>query len=316
VEGFSGRLQALSRAHDLIAKQRLSGASLSALVEEQVVIGHDDDPRLACAGPDIMLEERIAVHLALVLHELATNARKYGALSVPTGRLSVTWQVDVRSGRELHIKWIEHGVHKLTAPRSQGFGTTVIERSLEANGGAASIRYGGDGISCNIRLPLPEEVRFVAWDGSTAQEKRELWLRQPPVNDGRGKRILVVEDEPLVAMDIEVELKSAGFVVVGPALHYQSASRLIDEEEYDVALLDANLNGHSVEELASALTQKNIPFAFVSGYGRAGLPIAFRNAELVVKPFLPGRLASVAHLLLARRGAPSAHVVELKPRSS
>ena len=114
-------------------------------------------------------------------------------------------------------------------------------------------------------------------------------------------------------MDIEAELKAGGFDVIGPAHRVESAERLIDAEQFDAALLDANLNGFAVDDLAGSLARKGIPFAFVSGYGREALPVAFRNAELLPKPFPAGRLLVVVHQLLHRRQASSADVVSLRP---
>ena len=103
-----------------------------------------------------MLDSRAAVHLGLVLHELATNARKYGALSVSRGRLSVDWRVEA-TGPDLLISWHEAGVPKVKAPAGHGFGTTLIERTLESNAGTASIRYEADGIVCELKMPLPRD---------------------------------------------------------------------------------------------------------------------------------------------------------------
>jgi hypothetical protein len=97
---------------------------------------------------------RLLLHLALVLHELATNARKYGALSVAQGRLSVTWEVRTNGGENLILEWKESGGPPVSAPKRRGFGSTLIERTIHAQGGKASIRYGSEGLSARLRLPL------------------------------------------------------------------------------------------------------------------------------------------------------------------
>jgi CheY-like chemotaxis protein len=103
----------------------------------------------------------------------------------------------------------------------------------------------------------------------------------------RGCRILVVEDEPLIAMDIGATLSDAGCEVVGPAANLETARALVAAAEFDAALLDANLGGRPVDELAAALTRRNVPFVFLTGYGREGLPAAFRQAPMIGKPFMP-----------------------------
>jgi hypothetical protein len=102
------------------------------------------------------------MHLALVLHELATNARKHGALSVPYGRLSVTWQMRTNGCSSLLLSWKESNGPKVSAPSAHGFGRTLIEQTVRAHGGEASIEYRTDGLTCEIKLPLPERRDLLA----------------------------------------------------------------------------------------------------------------------------------------------------------
>jgi len=301
VTGFTGRLQALARAHSLLTQSRMQGADVMDLVREQAFLGGADDPRVTCAGPLLMLDSQTTVHLGMVLHELATNARKYGALSVPHGRLSVSWEMRHNGGRTLLLEWTESGGPKTSAPTARGFGTTLIEQTLKTCGGRASLRYGTDGVSCRIELPLLEvDMRSNAtFPASAPHDVAGAALEREGSRSAlAGKRIIVVEDEPLVSMDIEASLTATGCDVTGTAGTLEQARRLIAEADCDAALLDANLSGHSAEELAIALTRKNIPFAFVTGYGRDGLPGGFREAMLLSKPFNEDQLLSVLELLL------------------
>jgi CheY-like chemotaxis protein len=259
-------------------------------------------------GPHLMLDAKAAVQLALVLHELATNARKYGALSVPTGQLSISWNMQSRTRNELRLVWKESGVPRVSAPNSRGFGTTLIERSLEANGGEAAIRYNADGVVCEITLPLPEDGQRSAGIYASADQDEHVsrsGLKEisPRL---RGKRILLVEDEPLIAMDIESQLISAGCEVIGPAGTVTRAKRLIAELAFDAALIDVNLAGQPVDELAAALRKKRIPFAFATGYGGKGLPRGFRNTTILAKPFDSDQLLPVIQALVGQEDRLSA----------
>jgi CheY-like chemotaxis protein len=104
------------------------------------------------------------------------------------------------------------------------------------------------------------------------------------------KRILVVEDEFLIALDIVAALEAGGFVVVGPLASIDEALDALEEDAIDGALLDANLGGHTVGPLADELAARGLPFAFVSGYGREQLPSGHREAPLVRKPFTNAEL--------------------------
>jgi len=128
-------------------------------------------------------------------------------------------------------------------------------------------------------------------------------------NLSRG-RVLVVEDEVLVAMEQESILTGAGFDVVGPAESLSGALEVLGGTTVDAAIVDANLAGRSVNELAAALTRKRIPFAFVSGYGREGLPAEFRTAVLLGKPYTREQLlATVERLLEETVQSAEAHVL-------
>ena len=283
VSSFTGRVQALARAHHLLTERMWRGADVADLVREQVVLGVVESNRVAFSGPALLLDPQSALHLALVLHELATNARKYGALSVPQGQLSVSWSMLANKGRMLVLQWSERGGPAVAAPSSVGFGTSLIQQALDAHGGSASIQYAAEGVTCEIKLPLAEPVPL----GSAASEAaavraQSIAVLQPTDKPSlRGKRILVVEDEALLSMDLEASLAAAGCHVVGPAATVETARKLITHEQCDAALLDVNLSGHPVDELAAALTKHAVQFAFLSGYGREALPRGFGVAMML-----------------------------------
>src|SRR5262249_52201704 len=150
VESFMGRVQALAKANTLLAQAKMQGAELTELVRGHVPLGLADDPRISFSGPLVSLDAQLALHMAMVLHELATNARKYGALSVADGRLTVRWKVQVNGERRLVLEWEESGGPTVTAPSAHGFGTTLIEQTLRSHGGEARIHYRASGVTCEI----------------------------------------------------------------------------------------------------------------------------------------------------------------------
>jgi len=116
-----------------------------------------------------------------------------------------------------------------------------------------------------------------------------------------GQRLLVVEDELLVALDIESILSEGGLDVIGPASSAAEALKLIADTPPDAALLDANLSGEPIDTVAQALSERGIPFAYVTGYGRESLPPA-HPASIVPKPFDAEQLLAAARQLLAAGG--------------
>lgn len=311
VESFTGRVQALAKAHSLLTDRKLEGAELTELVREQVTLGVADE-RVICSGPMVILGAQPAIHLALVLHELATNARKYGGLSVPQGRLSVKWEVHSSGSRTLLLDWTESGGPQVSAPLTAGFGTTLIERTLQTHGGEATVRYGVTGVTCKLRLPLGETARPEV-EAALAALSISAHAQVRGQTDGRifeGRRILIVEDEPLLAMELETNLNALGCKTLRSAATLNAAKAAIGDSGCDAALVDVNLGGRQADELAVALTRKNIPFAFVTGYGREGLPAGFKEAAILSKPFAKEELLVVLAQLLQL----SSDVVRLRDR--
>jgi PAS domain S-box-containing protein len=302
VSSFNGRIDSLARAHRLLTASSFQSADVSQLIRDQSLVGSGDESRISLSGPSVMLDAQAALHLALVLHELGTNARKYGSLSVPAGRVSVAWEMRTNGKRELMVTWRETGGPAVKAPSAQGFGTTLIHQSLRAHGGEASIRYAEDGVTCTLRFPLAEIAPSIVPARPEAASLSRIARTESGLSRLTGKRVLLVEDEALLSMVLVDYLTEAGCVVVGPAHTVDKAAALINEATFDAALLDVNLSGRTSQDLALALTQKGVPFAFVTGYGREGLPTTFRQALMVEKPFTESLVLGAVEQLLNKTG--------------
>lgn len=298
---FSGRVQALARAHTLFTRDAWQGTDIRDLVHDQLMLDDENDERITWSGPSFALEPQAALNFSMILHELGTNARKYGALSVPGGNLTIEWSLD-QEGMRFH--WIEKNGPLVHAPLRHGFGTTLIEKGLKAHGGEAVIQYEPEGLICQISLPLPKATQpglplSLSLNGHAAAADKRI---TDPLHL-KGKRILVIEDEPLVSIDIEACLTESGSFVVGPAASLDRARRLIETETFDGALVDANLGGEPVDDLAHALTRKGIPFIFLTGYGRDSLPEAFRDSSMIGKPYTRESLIASTGKMVKPRGS-------------
>jgi PAS domain S-box-containing protein len=154
-EAFSNRIVALAEAHDLLTRENWEGADLHE-VAARVASLHGGEARFELSGPAIRLSPKTALSLSMALHELATNAMKYGALSAPDGRIRVTWDLAPEPGAaRLDLAWTERDGPPVTAPTSRGFGSRLIERGLAAElSGSATIDFHPDGVVCRIRALL------------------------------------------------------------------------------------------------------------------------------------------------------------------
>jgi PAS domain S-box-containing protein len=152
---FSARLQGLAASHDLLVRESWYGASLGELVHSQLG-SHVDRGRgqVVIEGPDVGLKPEAAQNLGLALHELAVNAEKYGALSVPDGRVTIAWR---RDGNGVALDWRERSGPHVTPPGKRGFGSMVIERNLaRALEAQVDLEFAPDGVRCHIVIPAEQ----------------------------------------------------------------------------------------------------------------------------------------------------------------
>jgi PAS domain S-box-containing protein len=159
LEQFSARLQALATSHDLLVQESWYGVSLFELVRSQ--LGHyldSEGPQVSVDGPSVVLKPEAAQSLGLALHELATNAAKYGALSVSGGHVSINWtRLPAAESNGVEIWWSEERGPKVKAPRKRGFGTMVIQHNLaRALDAEVSMSFSPAGLRCRIVIPATQ----------------------------------------------------------------------------------------------------------------------------------------------------------------
>jgi two-component sensor histidine kinase len=146
-DAFEGRLKALATAHNLLTRQHWEYASLVEVVRNSLSPFCRDE-HCTAEGPDFRLSPQVAVNFSLAVHELATNAVKYGALSSPGGRVRVHWQ---RDGESFVFDWREMGGPEVRKPTKKGFGTRLIERTLAAEiRGRVELEFDQAGLICRV----------------------------------------------------------------------------------------------------------------------------------------------------------------------
>jgi PAS domain S-box-containing protein len=273
-----GRIRALSRAHTILSQSRWQGASLRGLIDEELAPFKLGGNTIDIQGPDVVLSPTSAQTIALALHELATNAAKYGALSVPQGHLKLNWSLE---DRLVKFDWRESGGPETAAPNRKGFGTRIIVASIEQQlGGKVLLNWHREGLFCGFAIPLPTLVEDARSDFESGVKKdAEL---TPIILTGTN--ILVVEDEALVALAVNDTLVESGWSVIGPFSVIADARNVIFKTSISAAILDVNLNGDLVYPLAETLTDREIPFVFVTGYGVESIDPRFRKIQVLQKP--------------------------------
>ena len=164
---LAGRLLTLSEAHRVLVDENWAGADLHTIVRKALAPHASGESRIVFDGPDVRLSPPQAVSMALALHELATNALKYGSLTSPEGAVRIDWNLahDGAGGRHLTFLWEEHGGPAVAIPTRRGFGTRLLARTFaEENGGRAEVQYNPSGLRCLIHLPLSTREEALVLD--------------------------------------------------------------------------------------------------------------------------------------------------------
>jgi two-component sensor histidine kinase len=282
VTALEGRIAALSRAHGLLSNSRWEGASLGKLVEEELAPYRTNSPdRILFEGPEVLLHPVSAQTLALALHELATNAAKYGSLSDGAGRVRINWQMD---GKDLCLKWLESHGPPVAPPREGGFGTKLIEASIEGQlGGSAQFDWQRPGLHCTLTMPHTTDagggaakLRDDARAGAIMMDKAKA---RPAVN-----RVLLVEDEALIGMMMVDILTELGYSILGPVTNIVDAVASAKRGDFDTAILDINLKGELVYPVADILLEAGVPFLFVTGYSAERIDKRYAGVTTLQKP--------------------------------
>ena len=286
ISALDGRIGALSNAHRLLASSRWEGADLNRLVEEEFApYRAGGNERVSTRGPIVLLPPATAQTIALALHELATNAAKYGALSNELGRVDLSWRTEPG---KLELIWVETGGPEITPPTRRGYGSRAIVAGIERQlGGIVDFDWQAGGLRCTLTLPN---------DPANESSKRPL-RRQVDGETTKfvatspdDKRVLLVEDEPLVSMMLADMLSAFGHKVDGPYSRFSDAILAAKSNNLQAGILDVNLGGEKTYAVADILTDRKIPFAFVTGYGPDSIVSAFAHAPVLQKPIEAAKL--------------------------
>lgn len=302
---LEGRVEALARAHDQITADNWGPARLAPLIEtEAAAYLGGDRHRVVLTGTPVLLRPAAFSTLALVFHELMTNSAKYGALS-DSGSVTVDWDIDEEG--DLRIRWRERGGPAVQAPTRQGFGSTIIQRSIPYDlGGRAEVRYVLTGLEADFCVP----ARHIVADGAAAVTETVSVVAAASGEAGGertddrtpiGGPVLLVEDSLIIAMDAEDILERLGATRVGTAATVAGALAEMATTRPALAVLDFNLGTETSLPVADALREAGIPYVFATGYGeQLALPSEHESARVIQKPYTAANVARVIREVLGR----------------
>ena len=271
--GFEARLQALSKAHDLIGASAAEHAVLGDMLRTELRPYLVDEPdgvsgtgdRVQLEGPRVLVRPDAAPTLALILHELTSNAVKHGALAQPAS-LTVSWS-EVAGGVEL--RWIEVLDADLTPRNPSGFGLTLLERAIPFEfQGECRVEFAPRGLRLTLWLPRGPVQPEATTATDTASEAASASVPEavPSVRSPAEDPVLVLEDQYVLAMELEQQLNELGLREVMITARPEEALTLVAAHRPQLALLDVNLGAGTSHAVADVLRREGVPFLFVSGY--------------------------------------------------
>ena len=290
VATLKGRIMALALAHDQVVRND-GGGNLRALLEAELTPYGGRTGEISLEGPDTGLDSRAYSVMALVFHELATNAAKYGALSGVNGKLAVRWSYT--ANQDCAVVWEETSERSVSPPHRRGFGVVLVDRSVPFDlGGESDLRFEKTGVVAHFLIPAKFVSAFVSGKSRPPARETETSLDEPaPLT---GLSVLIVEDQLLIAMDVENILAQNGAGIIDTAATSAEALRVLARKAPSIAILDVNLGVGTSMPIAERLAKLRIPFVFATGYGdNAIIPDALAEVPVIRKPYDASTLVSV-----------------------
>lgn len=280
-QALESRIMALAAAHEIGAGSAQSSVSIRRIIALEAQ-PFDGQSRFFVTGHDFKIKADIAPILALVIHELTTNAVKHGALSTATGRIDVKI---TKATTECILEWTESNGPNVRQPSSMGFGTTLIQHAVpyELNG-LSTVNFAPNGLQ--VVLTLPASAIHHSLNSSDIEAPESTVENLVIHKDLKARVALILEDNFMIATDMEAELAKLGFVSIQVCASADDALAFLETSTPGLALLDLNLGqGKTSLDVATELVGRGVPTVFVTGYGDTfPLPPHLDGLTKLIKP--------------------------------
>lgn len=296
---FTGRLQSLASAQAILSDAQWAGADLNELIDSQLAITVGSSDQTFVTGHKVFLPPQTALQLTLILHELATNAYRHGALSSRRGRVDITWQVE---GGKVELVWRESGGPQVSRPSASGFGRKLIERTGQLPYLKSQLEFLPAGVQCKIWVDIPAPGEGELPYFNPKPRPADIHSAKPHAPNGAWRtlrRILVIEDDPLDALRIEEALGDAGYLVVGPIHTSEAIGLALRELAFDAAIIDAEIGSVDLGDVLETLNANKRPAMLIGGaMPEGGTPRG------IPRPLTPSHVVEGIAALLRTGSAP------------
>lgn len=272
---LAGRIEAMARVHSLLISSKSSEANLERMIRDETA---PFGGRVDITGPSVDVLGNTAQPLGMAIHELTTNAAKYGALSSTEGSIAIGWTIDSAT-QSLALNWSERGGPAVVKGTGRGFGSVLLQRCIEQFGGRFERTFPRDGLECCIILPA---------NTYRPAPRASQPIAVLPEQTHRKRNVLIVDDEALVALALEQQLTALGHNVVAAVGDVECAVIAARSLDIDLAVLNFDLQGKPATPVATILRERCIPFAWCTGFDQVDDP-----APIMRKPLSEHELVSV-----------------------
>ena len=262
----------------MLADSGWQGADFAQVIADETE-AFGQPGQIALSGPTVSLAPGAVQPVSLLIHELATNAVKHGALSSRDGRVDIA--LAVLPDGSLQLRWTERDGPPARPPETRGFGSTLVDQvATRQLGGRLDLRWPPAGLELTATWPAAIHRARVEAPGPSSRFESAPAGKPAPAG-----RVLIVEDEALLAMEMAQAFGDLGWSIVGPAATVEEALRLIaDNAVIDAAVLDVNLGGELVYPVADRLEVLGVPFVFCTGYQQLHAQGRFAHCPILRKP--------------------------------
>lgn len=294
---ISARIHALARAHDQLTSSGWGARSISNMIRvEAGAYLADRADRVTIHGRDAYVQPDAFATLALVVHELMTNAVKYGAFRDSSGSVEIELE---QNDQGLTIVWRELNGGPVVEPKRRGFGSTIIERAIPHElSGTSQMRFEPEGLCARMTIPLA----YIAESPATVEDAQSVAAPDAAPSELIEGVVLLVEDNLLIALETEDALYTLGASDVHIAATIEAALSHLRETVPDFAVLDYNLGREQSVPIAEQLERLDVPFVFATGYGNtAAIDPRFRQRPIIVKPYSARSLLEAFDAAIAYR---------------
>jgi len=292
------RLAALSRSNRVLTAQESERSSLDEILKMEFEAFAGWRQRIYVEGnTHYWFSGEASEALSLIFHELLTNAVKYGALSVSSGKIVLS--IRSGAGAQVLINWRESDGPLVAKDRQTGIGSSISQNAMREEG-TVKLDFAAHGLVCDITVHDSFQREMPNVNDTQPAEPSANQHSYNPDTALNGRRILVVEDDPIIGLDIAGILASRGAIVIGPHTTNVTALMALGENP-DVALLDVNLGRETTDEVALQLNELSVPFIVLSGQiDSSDLGSEFASGTVVPKPFSETQLVKTISDILSR----------------